>query len=400
MDPVIRRLGVTTLLTSVGYGMYLPVSMLYFHRHLGIPVAGIGLGLSVAGLASVACAAPVGHAADRIGPRRVAVGLASVQAAALAALPAVRSYPLFILTVTVLAVADTGAATSRAALVSAVLGPAGRVRAAALLRSVANAGMTVGIGGAGLVLTVDRPAAFQAVIWANALARAVVAGLHLGLPRIPGAPRPDGRGASWQALRDLPYLAVAHLTGLRGLDNVILTVGLPLWLVTRTAAPRPMIAWLTGVNTILVLAFQVRVSRGADSLDGAARLQRAGLAALVAACLAAACAAGLSATAASAVLVIAVVALSLAEIAGSAAAWCLQFELAPADAQGQYLGAFALGAALPGVVGPALVTVAIARFDRAGWVLLALLFAGGLTATGPVLRRAGQRVPRAVSAAE
>src|SRR5690349_4977669 len=125
MDPVVRRLAVTTLLTSVGYGVYVPASVLYFNRHLGISAAGIGLGLSVAGLASVAGAAPLGHAADRLGARQVAVGLLLAQAAALGALPVVRSYPLFVLVVAVLAVADTGASTARAALVSTVLGPAG-----------------------------------------------------------------------------------------------------------------------------------------------------------------------------------------------------------------------------------------------------------------------------------
>jgi hypothetical protein len=74
------------------------------------------------------------------------------------------------------------------------------------------------------------------------------------------------------------------LDGLLATNFGLLEVALPLWIAERTGAPRWMISVVFAVNTVSVILFQVRVSRGTDTVTGAARAsRRAGFALL--ACL-------------------------------------------------------------------------------------------------------------------
>ncbi|MFI2411284.1 hypothetical protein [Streptomyces sp. NPDC018947] len=66
-----RRLGVLTLIQSLGLGVFLTSSAVFFTRTLGIPAQRMGLALSVAGLCGLVCTVPIGRLADRLGAGRV-----------------------------------------------------------------------------------------------------------------------------------------------------------------------------------------------------------------------------------------------------------------------------------------------------------------------------------------
>jgi hypothetical protein len=123
------------------------------------------------------------------------------------------------------------------------------------------------------------------------------------------------------------------------------------------------------LNTVLVVALQVRASRGAETVTGAARVLRRSGWALFAACLVFA----LSAQAPLA-LVAGMVVLTVAELWQSAGAWGLSFALAPEDRQGEYLGAFAMGTRIYDSAGPALVTALTLGAGAFGWAALGVLF--------------------------
>ena len=61
------------LVTSVGWGMYGPVSLLYFHLVVGLDFPVVGLALSAATLVSFPVPALAGVLVDRYGARRVVV---------------------------------------------------------------------------------------------------------------------------------------------------------------------------------------------------------------------------------------------------------------------------------------------------------------------------------------
>jgi MFS family permease len=61
------------LVDWVGTGLFLAVSSVFFVRVVGLSVVEVGSGLTVAALAAMPAALPVGWLADRYGPRPLLV---------------------------------------------------------------------------------------------------------------------------------------------------------------------------------------------------------------------------------------------------------------------------------------------------------------------------------------
>lgn len=407
--PGIRSLGAgrylvaASLLASIGLGMYAPGSLLFFTRVAHLSVSSVGLGLSAAGVVALVASVPAGDLADRAGARRLAVAAGLAQAALLTVLVFVRSVPSFLLVMSALAVAEQAGHVARGALVAKVADAGGRVAVNAYMRSAFNLGLTGGILAAGAVIALDTTAGYYALVLTNAAVSLLAAAL---LARVPvpaedtepepatgpatdpttdraadptigpatAAPDATAGGRRWQGLTDLPYLGVAVLCGLVSLADVALSVGLPLWVVTYTHAPRPLAAWLLAVNTAMIVLLQVRASRGVDTVDAARR--RLVPAALLsgAACVLFGLAYGVPAVAASALLLLAVVVLTVGELWSSAASWSLRYGLAPEHAQGAYGGVFSLASGVRTMLGPALVTMLMTGLRGWGWGVLGGLF--------------------------
>ena len=49
-----------------------------------------------------------------------------------------------------------------------------------------------------------------------------------------------------------------------GTNQVLLNVVIPLWLVQETDAPRVLLAWLFGTNTVMAVLLQVPAARGVE----------------------------------------------------------------------------------------------------------------------------------------
>ncbi|WP_307061412.1 hypothetical protein [Streptomyces sp. B3I8] len=156
------------------------------------------------------------------------------------------------------------------------------------------------------------------------------------------------------ALRDRPYLALTVLDGIMAIQFKVLTVAIPLWLVTHTEAPHWLISGTMLLNTLLVIAFQIRAGRNIDNPSaGATAYRRSGVAFLLA-CALISMSAGVPSWAAATLLPAAVAVHTIGELWHSAAGFEVSFALAPQHATGQYLGVFGLGAGLAEAVGPAL----------------------------------------------
>jgi MFS family permease len=358
-DVKLRRLAVVTFVDSVGTGMFLAVSVLYFTRTAGFSVAEVTGALTVAGFAAFLAAIPLGGCGDRFGHRRMWTILYLVHATVFVLYPVVRDVPALVAAMTVAAVAEVGVSPARGSLISHLAGPDGRVRARAQLQAVTNVGFIGGAGVAALVLYLDT--GYTALLLANAASYVLGALVIRTLP--------DTRTGAKPGLPDRRYLVFSALNGVLMCYLAVLTVALPLWIVHRTGAPAWTVGALMALNTILVVALQVRASRGAETVEGAARaLRRSGWALLVA-CLVFAVSDRVPLA-----LVAGVVVLTVAELWHSSGAWGLSFALAPADRQGQYLGAFAMGSRIYDTAGPALATGLTLGAGAPGWVALGVLF--------------------------
>lgn len=388
-----RTLAIATFVNTVGNGLFMTVSAIFFTRSVGLSVREVGIGLTIAAAAGLVVSAPIGHLADRWGPREVLIALALSQAVTAVALVVVHSFWMFVLIVSVGGMVDRGASAARGAVIAGALPADGRVRARAYLRAVTNVGISLGAVGAGAALHVDTRAGYVAVILVDAVSFVLAAAVLTRIPHLAPLAVPEGARGGLAALRDRPFVVYSLVNGILAIHYGLLEVAVPLWVVLRTDAPRWVVAALFLVNTAMVVLFQVRLSRGTDDLRYAARVQVRSGVLLAVACVLFALAGGRSAWVATAVLIAAAFVHVLGELWQAAGSWGLSFGLAPAHAQGQYQGVFNAGWGLGNMLAPLVVTALAVEWGTPGWLVLGATFVIAGALVPPVARWAERSRP-------
>ncbi|MEV3859463.1 MFS transporter [Streptomyces sp. NPDC050095] len=396
----VRSLAAAQLANSVGDGAYYVTSALYFTRVVGLSPTQIGLALTLAWAIGAVAGVPLGALADRRGPRGTSALLALATAAAVLSFLVIRSYPAFLLAVVAYAVAQCGLAAARQALLAGLVAPGERTAVLARLQSTLNAGLAVGAGIGGLALQHDTAGGYLAVFALDGAGFVVCALILARLPEVTPTPVRAAKEPRLAVLRDRPYAAVTLLNAVLLLRMPLLSLAVPLWIVEHTAAPGWLVSALFVLNTLGVMAFQVRMARGVDGLRGATRAVRRSGVVMLASCavFAASAATGLGAWGAAAVLVLASVLQLVGEMQQSAGSWQLAFALAPAHQVGQYQGFFGTGVPLARTVGPLVLTALLITWGVPGWLLLGAVFLAAGTAMGPVARWAERSRPAAATA--
>jgi MFS family permease len=386
-----RRLGTATGIYNIGTGMFFTVSVLYFTEGLGLSVTEVGLWLAVAGLIGLFAGVPMGHLADRRGPRGVAALSLVVLALTMVGYVFVTSIWMFVVVTVVEMLATSASRASRGGLIRRV-GGEGAAAYRSQLRAIENAGVGIGAVVGGLALTLNTLTAYQVLFLVNAATFLIGALVTARLPRFAPMPTPPGT-RRLVALRDKPFIAYTVLNGVMSLQYAVITFALPLWIATETSAPRWMVGAVLLINTLGVVALQVWVGRKVKTVgQGAAAMRVAGLVFLVA-CVGSALAADLPAWAAVAVLIAAVAVHSVGEMCHAAAVFALSFELAPAHAQSEYVGLQDMGLGAAFAVAPAVLGAICLGMGQVGWLLFGgLLVAAGM-ATVPVVRWAVRSRP-------
>jgi hypothetical protein len=221
--------------------------------------------------------------------------------------------------------------------------------------------------------------------------------LARGLPHIAPVPH-TGDGPRLVALRDRPFLVVTALTAVMALHYGLMDVALPLWIVERTSAPTWVVGVLVLANTITVVLFQVRVSRGIGTVrEGARANARAGFV-LALACVVFAVSGSGGTWLAVTLLVLGALVQVGGELLQAAGSWAIGFGLAPDDAQGQYQGLYATGFSLSAMLAPAVLVALVVTVGWPGWLVLGVVF----VVTGLLVPPAAAwalRVPPAVGSA-
>ena len=361
---------------ALGDGAFTVTVALYVTRVIGLDATRAGLCLTVAWGLGFLAATPAGRLADRRGLRRSAVALSAAVAGALGLAAVVRGPLAYLAVITAYAVAQSALGGARQALLASTVPASQRVAIRARLAVAVNAGMGIGAALGGIALLVDTASAYRVVLLADAAAfvagALLLARLPRPTPRLAVAAGPRLRGV----LRDRRYVVVAGLTAVLYLYMPVLTVGLPLWLAARTSAPAWTVALLFVVNTVGVLALQVRAARTVtSSRTAAAAVRRAGFG-LLAACAVWACAAVTGSPVATLVLVgVGAVVQVLAEVFLAAGAWHLSFALADPDRPGEWQGLWTSGIPLARAAGPALLVALLIGWDGPGWLVLGGIFA-------------------------
>lgn len=383
-DPTLRRLLTVTLIDTVGRGAFLTLTSLYLTTVVGIPAVTVGVALTVAGAVGVGSTLAFGHLADRWSSRRILVGLHVVQGLALVAYVEVRDVPTLILVASLVTLAQQGGSSVRSAAVGRAFPGRERVRIRATMRTVTNIGIAAGTAVAAIPLAIGTGTAYRITMGCAGLLFLGSSLLLLGLPAsrvdavaVASAGSHESGGVS--PYRDKVFLLMTALSGVFGLQFGLIEVAVPLWVVGHTSAPDVLVSPLLLLNTVVVVALQVRMSRGTGDLRGAARVMTWAGWLMAASCLLFAAGGRLSPVFAVLVLLAAALAQTFAEILSSAATWNMSFDLADPQRMGAYQGVYGTGYALASMVAPTVVTLTAIDMGTAGWTLLAAVFlASGL----------------------
>ena len=377
-----RRVLAASFVDALGTGLFLPLTVAYLSRVVGLSPIQIGLGLAIAGFAAVAAAPVSGALVDRYDARAVVLGCFSVSALGFLAYIAVDSFLSFVAVAMALQLASRMERPAIAALVLGVASGPERVGSLAWQQTSRNLGYGVGGLLAGLALLAHGKSPFVVLLAANAASYVVAGALVWRLPAIRPAAREPGHREGYRAvLSDRPYVGLALLNVVVALHDSLLLVAMPLWILTRTSAPLALTGLLFTLNTVLVVLLQVRTARRIAARRGISAGYRTAALAFVVACVAFALAAGASTQVAVVLLVMALAALTLGELENTAGEWFLSVELAPHHLRGRYLGLFKTSMALQQAIGPLVVTAILVHWGRMGWIALALALASAVLAS-------------------
>jgi hypothetical protein len=391
-DPRQRRLLAATFADALGTGLFLPLSVIYLTRIVGLSPTRVGLGLTIAGFLAIAAPPLSGALLSRIDARKIVLGCFAASACGFAAYIAVGSFASFLAVAIVIQFASRMERPATAVLTLGVTPPARQIDALAWQYSLRNLGY--GLGGllAALALLAHGKTPFVVLLAANAASYAVAGRLVLQLPAVRPPERPEADAASYrEVLHDRAYVGLALLNVIMALHDSLLLVAMPLWIVTRTKAPLPLAGLLFALNTVLVVLMQVRTTRNIAARGGITRSYRTAAVSFVFACGAFALAAGAPVVVAIVLLVLALAALTSAELATSAGEWFLSVNLAPARQRERYLSVYKTSMAVQQAAGPLLVTTTLTDWGRLGWLALASLLAAGTLASSRVAARATAR---------
>lgn len=389
-----------------GSGLWAASSVLYLTFVTRLSAQQIGVLLGVAGVAGIAGSPLAGRLAGRFPVRPLLIGCHLLRLVTLGLVLVCTGFDALLPVVAVTYLGDRAAKTLEMLFATRT---AGERRAAyqALSRSAANAGYGVGAGIAAIGLAVGTTGAYRVLILGNALSFVVAAVLvwrttepaervveaARGGGAVPGGqvgdgPVGDGPGSGRRIAegpgpgrpagpwRDRGYLRFVLLDIPMNLDDSVLAVGLPLWLVNRTSAPHALVPAFLVINTVLVVVLQLGVSRRAEGPRRATRAVLLYGVLMFVCCGFLAVATRGGAWAAGAVLLAAALLVTLAELMRSVSSWELAVLLAPQDARAAYLGVAGMSQSIQKSAGPPLLTGVVMAAGPVGWLALGTVVAG------------------------
>ena len=384
-----RTLTGIILVVTMGQGLWMAISAIYATTVIGLSAGQFGLGVAAAAGVSLAMSTPTGHLADRVGPRAVQIWSFVALGPITAGLIFVHGFLGYVAVMAVQAVAYSASRSARMAMIAGVIPAEQRVRTRAYLRATTNVSVALGAMVAGGLLVVGTPEAYRWAVAFNAVTYFSAGVLTLLLPSV--APQPRKPGPRLEVLTDRPFLTLVVLDGILCMHNQLLDVVLPLWVISRTDAPRWMAAMVLLINTVVVVLLQVRISRGTDAPASAGRAVREGAVFLGLACVVFAFSGRPAALVASVLLGVGALLHVLGEIRQAAGSWGVSFGLAPEHAQGQYQGTYQMGADMGKLIAPAVLTWLAIEHGTAGWFVMALIFAAAGAGFPPVVAWAERR---------
>ncbi|MFI5614938.1 MFS transporter [Amycolatopsis sp. NPDC051903] len=361
---------------SVGTGLFQPLSVLFFAKLTSVPLALIGVLLSLATAVTLPVPLLAGRLADRTGPLTLVVGAQLAQGAGFLLFTVVTG-PVGIFLVSALvavgvrffwscvftAVADLADGSDARRTKDEWFGWVATTRTAGL-----------GVGGliTAAVVGIDTPAAYRTLAVGSAVCFLGAGAAIAARVRAPRRVTADDHGGYRGLLGARPFLALTGLNTVFALSSMMLALGLPVFATVGLGGP----AWLAPVvlvgNTVFITLLR------APAVRLAAPFRRTRVLTAAAGMWAAWC--GLFALLVPGqpgwvlpVLLVATVLFSAAEAVHAPVSTALAEELSPTGARGRYLAVYQYSFTVAGLVAPAFFTSLFEVRYWLPWLVLAVV---------------------------
>jgi len=408
-DPLIRSMSYQSVLSAFAEGAFLTGEAVFFTQVVGLSPAQVGLMLTVAMGAEFALAVPLGRLTDRVGSKRTWVWGSLLQAALFAAWILADGFASALAIVTALGLAASWSRAGRNAYRIDVFPRETRVRGQAYMRAARNVGYTLGAGFSGIALAFDDLRLVHAIPLFTAALLVVNTYWITRLPELRTPAREHAQALAEaaghaterrSALHNRGFVAMSFFDGVLGTHQVLLNVVIPLWLVAETDAPKVLLAWLFGTNTVLAVLLQVAAARGVETVADSLRAQRRGALCFLVSCGIVMVTHDTVGWLTIVLVWVGHVTVTGAELFQSAGEWGLVAELSDPERRGEYQGVLALGTTLGTVWAPALYTFLAMSWGPPGWLVIAALVVVAAVGIHPATRAAERHLARVeVSAA-
>lgn len=400
-SPLARSLSVQSILFAVGEGTFITGSAVFFTQIVGLSAAQVGIGLTVAGIVSFFFAVPAGKLADRVGTKRIWAISAFATSLLYFVWPLLHGFAAYLVMMVVLEVVSQAGWSGRGAYTIDIFTKEERVQSQAFMRAALNIGFTVGALIGGLALATDSDAVVRAV---PILTGAILLANTYWITRLPDPPAREPAAADETvikpaALKNRAFLALMTGDGVLGTNQVLLNIVIPLWLVEETDAPRVLLAWLFGTNTVMAVLLQVAAARGVDSVARSLRASYISASFFVLSCAIVLVTHDTIGWLTIALVWLGHVTVTGAELFQSAGHWGFMSELTDADQRAEYQGAAHIGHTLGSVWAPALFTWLAMEHGSLGWITIASIVIVATLTMGPSSRAAERYLARHGSAA-
>jgi len=248
-----RRFVSAIVADTVGSGLFLPVTILYFLKVTDLTLVQIGAALSLSALLTLPSAFVIGSLVDRLGGRAMMlIGNVLQGVGMLAYLWAEAFWPVALFTV-LLNVGRQAFWGSFGNVVTAITQPGERETWFGFLQALRNLGYAVGGILAGIALQIDTEAAFKAVVIANAASFVLAYVLLLDVPDHRTVRADEAPVEGWGVvLRDRAYLrfVLAQLALVIGI--MVLNFDLPVYAAKTLGLPGWLVGAIFTLNTVMI----------------------------------------------------------------------------------------------------------------------------------------------------
>lgn len=373
-----RVLTLALVVDSVGNGLFLPLSLVYFVALTDVPLTEVGLLLSVANLLTLPVPIWAGSLADRIGPRPLVVAAQLLQAAGFLAYTVVREPVAILVAATAVSVGVRLFWSAIFPLITDVAEHSDAERTKDAWFAVANIARTVGlaVGGlvAGAIVAAGSAGAYRGVAVVSAGSFVVAALLLATSVRAPHRRERNVRGAGGYAglVRDRPFLALIAVNTAFALSSMMLAIALPTVVSRGLHGP----AWFTAVvlagNAVLTALLSAPLVRRLAGYRRTRALMIAAVLWTVAGIVMAPLGPGAPIVVALVLGLVAVL-FTLAEAIHAPLSTALAEAIAPVETRGRYLSTFQYSFAIASVIGPGFFGVLFDHGHALPWLALAVL---------------------------